>query len=146
MRVHLLIVVLLLPGVLSAQAPEQGPTLAGMSPSAFVEKWGEILYCQEAYKHPANKDRVYAYDTAQCHAAEQHLSGQLKHLDDPTRTQLNNAAKQRARVIRANTRDVAWVLGACREACQEVAAGAEDSTTGNSTPNSSQLSGLETRQ
>ena len=112
-----------------------GPTPAGMEPSEFVERWGKIQYCREAYKHPLNKERVYEFDLQQCAAAEQHLIDAIADLEETNRTQLENAAKQRARVIRANTRDVAWVLGACREACQALASEAEKAgkTSGSAT-------------
>lgn len=112
----------------SALAQHAPPPVGGMEAAVFVEKWGEVLFCQEAYRHPLNRERVYEFDTTQCNAAATHFAAQLAGFDEPTRQHFSNAARQRARVIRANTRDIAWVVTACRETCQEVAEKAAPTT------------------
>ena len=107
--------------IYAAAQPAAAQSVGGMQPSEFVDKWGEIKYCQEAYKHPFNRDRVYEHDTKTCEAANAWAESQVAWYTEDVRKQLNNAVEQRSRVILAGTRDIAMVLGACREACAAMA-------------------------
>ena len=89
---------------------------------ALVEDWARVLYCQEAYRNPANRSRVYEYDTNQCLAAASHIQTQLQSFDPQSRENIERAAKQRLSMIQYNTRNVTEVIGACRESCTKIAA------------------------
>jgi hypothetical protein len=115
-----------------AQGPAQGP-LQSFNPQAVLKEWGQVLFCQEAYHHPDNAPRVYEYDLQQCETAEAALLKRLGYHTPETRTELRKVAQGEATRIRASTRDIGQVLGACREHCARLAAPAAGA--GADTPN-----------
>lgn len=99
--------------------PGPGPQLAGMAPEAFLKEWGQVVYCQDAYGHEANRRRVYEYDTKQCAHADAYFQSQLAGFDDRSRALMHNGAVHQSQVIGANTRDITQVLAACRSLCNQ---------------------------
>ena len=95
----------------------QAQKINGMTPSEVADAWGEIRYCQQAYKHPTNAGRVYEFDTQQCNAAYQAIVELLEPHGEELMVAADRASQQRARMIAANTREIGAVVTACREAC-----------------------------
>lgn len=103
-------------------AAAQQPPIS-LNPQAVLKQWGEVLYCQEAYRHPDNAPRVYDYDLRQCAAAEQAVLRRLGGHTPEVRAELRKVAQREAARIRANTRDISQVLSACRQTCTSLADG-----------------------
>lgn len=98
------------------------PSAMPFNPLQLVEQWGQVLYCQQAYRHADNVSRVYAYDTGQCATAARFLEGQIAQFPEDVRSEMSGLAERQAAKILANTRDIRAVLDACRETCQAIAA------------------------
>lgn len=100
------------------------PQLMPNNPQQTVQQWSQVLYCQQAYAHPDNKSRVYAYDQQQCQLAEEQIKQPIQNFPDDVQDQLKKLAQRDARKIMSNTPDIAQVLPTCRQTCQKYAAAA----------------------
>lgn len=119
MQLRIAFVLMLSSTALAQMPPGSGPQLAGMAPEAFLKEWGQVIYCQDAYGHESNRERVYEYDTKQCARADAWFQSQLAGFDDRSRALMRNGAVNQSQVIRANTRDITKVLSACRNLCKQ---------------------------
>ena len=94
---------------------------ARMNPEQIRENWGQVMYCQSAYRNPANQGRVYEYDITQCKAADQYMREVVSVYNETGRKNLRDASVNRMTDIQYSTRDITWVLNACRETCSRLA-------------------------
>ena len=93
----------------------------GMSPEQIRENWCRVMYCQSAYRNPANQGRIYEYDIAQCEIADAHMQRIVSAYNETGRENLRKASVQRMTTIQYSTRDITRVLTACRETCSKLA-------------------------